>query len=186
MNAPASLARPPVRLIVTMGVSGAGKTTIGEALAKKLAIPFIDADNLHPRANVEKMRGGAPLTDEDRWPWLDIVADAMRNTAETRGHVVCACSALRRAYRDRLVRRAAEPIAFVLLHGDRSVIAERQADRPGHFMPASLLDSQFATLEVFEPDECGIVVDVDQTIDAMVEEAVEKLVAFQPPSAETD
>lgn len=162
---------PSPRLIVVMGVSGAGKSTIGEALAERLGVPFIDADNLHPRANVEKMRGGAPLEDADRWPWLEIVADAMRNTADTRGRVVCACSALRRAYRDCLRKRAGEPIAFVLLHGDKSVIAERQAGRPGHFMPPELLDSQFATLEPFEPDEHGIVLDVALPVDGIVDRA---------------
>jgi len=163
------------RLIVVMGVSGAGKSTIGEALAERLGVPFIDADNLHPRANVEKMRGGTPLVDADRWPWLEIVADAMRNTADTNGRVVCACSALRRAYRDCLRKRAGEPIAFVLLHGDRSVIAERQADRPGHFMPPELLDSQFATLEPFEPDEHGIVLDVALPIDEIARQAALQL-----------
>lgn len=159
-----------IRLIIVMGVSGAGKSTIGEELAERLGIPFLDADNLHPRANVEKMRGGTPLTDNDRWPWLEIVADAMRNTADTRGRVVCACSALRRAYRDWLTKHAGERILFVLLHGDKAVIAERQANRPGHFMPPKLLDSQFATLEHFEHDEDGIVVDVAMTVDEIVSE----------------
>lgn len=163
------------RLIVVMGVSGSGKSTIGEALAGALGAPFIDADNLHPRANVEKMRGGSPLADADRWPWLEIVADAMRNTADTNGRAVCACSALRRAYRDCLRNRAGEPIAFVLLTGDKSVIAARQANRPGHFMPPALLDSQFATLEPFEPDEHGIVLDVALTVDALVEQAKAQL-----------
>src|SRR5690606_3483821 len=111
----------------------------------------------------------------DRWPWLEIVANAMRNAADTNGRVVCACSALRRAYRDCLRRRAGEPIAFVLLHGDRSVIAERQADRPGHFMPPELLDSQFATLEPFEPDEHGIVLDVALPIDEIARQAALQL-----------
>lgn len=163
------------RLIVVMGVSGAGKSTVGLALSDRLGVPFIDADNLHPRANVEKMRGGTPLEDADRWPWLEIVADAMRNTADTNGRVVCACSALRRAYRDCLRKRAGEPVAFVLLHGDKSVIAARQANRPGHFMPAALLDSQFATLEPFAPDEHGVVLDVALPVDEIVESAVSAL-----------
>ncbi|MAN77522.1 gluconokinase [Pelagibacterium flavum] len=163
------------RLIIVMGVSGAGKSTIGEELAKRLEVPFIDADNLHPRANVEKMRGGRPLEDTDRWPWLEIVADAMRNTADTNGRVVCACSALRRSYRDCLRNRAEEPIAFVLLHGDKSVIAQRQANRPGHFMPPALLDSQFATLEQFGPQERGITIDVALSIDEIVDEAAAAL-----------
>lgn len=164
-----------IRLIVVMGVSGAGKSTIGERLADRLDLPFLDADNLHPRSNVEKMRGGTPLTDDDRWPWLEIVADAMRNTADTRGRVVCACSALRRAYRDCLTNRAGEQILFVLLHGDKTVIAQRQANRPGHFMPPKLLDSQFATLEHFQPDEDGIVVDIGMSIDEIVDEIVREV-----------
>lgn len=171
-------ATPPAaypRLIVVMGVSGAGKSTVGEALADRLDVPFIDADNLHPRANVEKMRGGSPLVDADRWPWLEIVADAMRNTADTNGRVVCACSALRRAYRDCLTTRAGEPIAFVLLHGTKAVIAERQAGRPGHFMPAALLDSQFATLEPFAADEHGIVLDVSLPVERIVDRAEKAL-----------
>lgn len=163
------------RLIVVMGVSGAGKSTIGEALAARLEVPFLDADNLHPRENVEKMRGGTPLEDADRWPWLDIVADAMRNTADTGGRVVCACSALRRAYRDRLRARAGEPIVFVLLHGDAEVIARRQANRPGHFMPPGLLESQFATLEPFAGDEDGIVADVALSVEAIVQALAERL-----------
>lgn len=165
------------RLIVVMGVSGAGKSTIGERLAHRLSVPFLDADNLHPRTNVEKMRGGTPLTDDDRWPWLEIVADAMRNTAETRGRVVCACSALRRAYRDCLTARAGEPVVFVLLHGEKAVIAARQANRPGHFMPAALLDSQFRTLEPFGDDERGLIVDVAQPVEAIVDKAAQALSA---------
>lgn len=163
------------RLIIVMGVSGAGKSTIGAALADRLGVPFIDADNLHPRANVEKMRGGTPLEDSDRWPWLEIVADAMRNTADTNGRVVCACSALKRVYRDCLTGRADEPIAFILLHGEKAVIAERQANRPGHFMPAKLLDTQFATLEMFAPDEHGIVLDVSKSVGDLVNDAEQAL-----------
>lgn len=173
MTAPKPAAPP--RLIIIMGVSGSGKSTIGEALAERLDVPFIDADNLHPRSNVEKMRGGTPLNDEDRWPWLEIVADAMRNTADTNGRVVCACSALKRAYRDCLRKQADEPVAFILLHGEQAVIAERQANRPGHFMPPELLDSQFATLEPFEPDEHGIVLDVVLSVDEIVEKAEKAL-----------
>lgn len=164
-------ANPDARLIVVMGVSGSGKSTVGEALADSLDLPFIDADNLHPRANVEKMRSGKPLEDSDRWPWLEIVAQTMRNTADQHARVICACSALRRQYRDFMIERAEEPILFVLLHGDKKLIAERQADRPGHFMPATLIDSQFATLEMFESDENGVTLDVAQSVDELVAEA---------------
>ncbi|WP_196258738.1 gluconokinase [Pelagibacterium limicola] len=170
-----SSAANAARLIVVMGVSGSGKTTIGEKLAEALGLPFLDADNFHPRANVEKMRGGRSLTDEDRWPWLEIVADAMRNTADTRGRVVCACSALRRDYRDFLVKKAGESIAFILLHGDKDVIAKRQANRPGHFMPAALLDSQFATLQLLGEDENGFMLDVANTVEELVTQAAERL-----------
>lgn len=160
----------PVRLIVVMGVSGAGKSTVGEALARALGYPFIDADHLHTPEAIAKMRGGRPLEDADRWPWLRTVGEKMTEAAETAGGAVCACSALRRAYRDALRGGCREPVLFVLLHGDREVIAQRQANRPGHFMPPSLLDSQFATLETFAPDETGLVVDVAQAVDAQVEE----------------
>lgn len=156
------------RLIVVMGVSGAGKSTVGAALAGKMGSPFIDADHLHPKANVDKMRGGHALEDADRWPWLEIVAQTMVNTADQNGRVVCACSALRRAYRDFLTQKAGETVCFVLLHGEKSVIAKRQADRPGHFMPAALLDSQFATLEPFGPGECGLTMNVDMSVSAIV------------------
>lgn len=159
-----------VRLIVVMGVSGSGKSTIGEALAEKTGAAFIDADHLHPQANVDKMRGGAPLEDEDRWPWLEIVAEKMRETADDNGRVFCACSALKRAYRDFITEKAREPVLFVLLHGDKAVIAERQANRPGHFMPAALLDSQFATLEMFQSDELGLTFDVAKSVKELVDE----------------
>lgn len=160
-----------IRLVVVMGVSGAGKTTVGKALADKLDAPFIDADHLHPQSNVDKMRGGTPLEDADRWPWLRIVAKEMYETATRAGRAVCACSALRRVYRDCLTEAAGEDILFILLHGDKTLIARRQANRPGHFMPPRLLDSQFATLELFETDELGLVLDVSRPVDQLVAEA---------------
>jgi len=132
--------------IIVMGVSGSGKSTIGALLAEALGWPFADADGFHPAANVAKMASGQPLTDEDRWPWLDAIA-AHIAAARTAGQpVVVACSALRRAYRDRL-RAGHGDVVFLHLAGAPALIAGRQAARQGHFMPASLMASQFATLE---------------------------------------
>jgi gluconokinase len=153
--------------IVVMGVSGSGKSTVGAALAQRLRVPFADADDFHPPANVAKMTAGEALDDDDRWPWLEAIGEWL--AAHDGG--VMTCSALKRSYRDRL-RHNRPDVEFVHLHGDRDVITRRQATRPGHFMPASLLDSQFATLEPLEDDEQGFVVDVDQPVDQIVEAAV--------------
>lgn len=146
-------------LLVVMGVSGSGKTTVGEALAARLGIEFQDADDLHPAANVAKMASGHALTDDDRLPWLAAVGAAMA-TAQTDG-LVMACSALKRSYRDALL--AAEPrIRFVYLEGSHALLERRVANREGHFMPASLLDSQLATLEPLAADEPGFTVSLDE------------------------
>ena len=132
-------------IVVLMGVCGCGKTTTGEALAAELGWPFLDADAFHPEANVEKMRAGIPLDDTDRWPWLDRIADELRNVLARGGHAVLACSALKGAYRDRI--RAAGDVRFVHLAGDFDTIAARLAARKHRYMPATLLASQFAALE---------------------------------------
>jgi carbohydrate kinase (thermoresistant glucokinase family) len=149
--------------VLLMGVCGCGKSTIGRALAAELDWPFLDADTLHPEANVAKMASGIPLTDEDRWPWFDRVVAEMRRHATAGTHVVVACSALRQAYRDRLATGGS--VRFVYLKGDAETIAPRLATRKGHFMPPSLLASQFATLE--EPGD-AIVVDIAQPVAAQV------------------
>ncbi len=154
-----------------MGVSGSGKSTIAAALAQRLRVPFADGDDLHPSANITKMSRGEALDDGDRFPWLEAVGQWLADH-ETGG--VMACSALRRTYRDQL-RRHVDDLRFVHLEGTREVIERRQAGRPGHFMPTSLLTSQFATLEPLEPDEHGLVVDVDQSVDAIVQEYVDQL-----------
>lgn len=154
-----------------MGVSGSGKSTVGAALADRLEVPFADADDLHPPANVAKMRAGEPLDDEDRRPWLDEVGHWLAAHAE--GGVM-SCSALKRAYRDQL-RRHAPHVVFVHLHGDREVIARRQAARTEHFMPASLLDSQVAILEQLEEDEPGFAIDVRLSPHEIVDEALRGL-----------
>lgn len=157
-------------LLVVMGVSGSGKSTVGAALAQRLAVPFEDADDLHPPANIAKMAAGIPLDDDDRRPWLETIGTWL---AAHDGHGgVVSCSALKRAYRDQLRVHAARAV-FIHLHGTREVIARRQASRPGHFMPASLLDSQFDTLEPLADDETGVVIDVDQTVDAIVQQYVD-------------
>jgi gluconokinase len=150
--------------IVVMGVSGSGKSTVGVALAARLAVPFADADDLHPAANIAKMSAGQPLTDEDRWPWLDIVGGWL---AEHPGGGVMSCSALRRSYRDRL-RDWCPGVRFVHLDGAAELIAARQAARAGHFMPPSLQASQQRALESLEPDEDGVRVDVRATVEALV------------------
>ena len=149
--------------IVIMGVSGCGQSSVGAALSDRLGIPYRDGDDLHPAANVEKMRAGVPLTDDDRWPWLDRVAQVLRDEAP----VIVGCSALRHDYRDRIRQGAGGPVRFVHLAGDRAVIAARMAARTGHYMPTSLLDSQFATLEPPGPDE-ALTVGIDQEVDAII------------------
>ncbi|WP_279103338.1 gluconokinase [Gordonia bronchialis] len=156
--------------IVVMGVSGSGKSTVGTELAVRLGVPFADADDLHPASNVAKMAAGVPLDDADRMPWLDLVGAWLARNP--RG--VISCSALRRRYRNQL-RAHAPSTFFVHLAGDREVIAHRQSARTGHFMPASLLDSQFASLEPLEPDEPGVVVDVGLPAEQIVDDVVRRV-----------
>jgi gluconokinase len=152
--------------IVVMGVSGSGKSTVGAALAQRLRVPFADADDFHPAANIAKMTAGQPLNDDDRYPWLEAIGEWLAQHCDSGG--VMSCSALKRKYRDQL-RRHCAGIEFLHLEGTPEVIGKRQASRPGHFMPASLLASQFDTLEPLGPDERGISIDVDQNIDSIVE-----------------
>ncbi len=152
---------------VVMGVSGSGKTTVGRALAERLGVPFEDGDDLHPRANVEKMQRGEPLDDDDRRPWLDLVGEWLAAHSADGGFI--ACSALKRSYRDQL-RSHAPDVEFVFLHGDRETITGRQAARPQHFMPTSLLDSQFDTLEPLTDDERHVVLDVGRSVEEMVDD----------------
>jgi len=154
--------------IVVMGVSGSGKSTVGAALAQRLRVPFADADDFHPEANIAKMTAGHALDDDDRRPWLNSIGEWLAAHAE--GGVM-SCSALKRAYRDQL-REHCPDVDFLHLAGTPEVIGRRQASRPGHFMPASLLASQFETLEPLAADEHGVDVNVDQNIDSIVNEYV--------------
>ncbi|MEL6169200.1 MAG: gluconokinase [Pseudomonadota bacterium] len=155
-----------------MGVAGSGKSTIGAGLSKVLCVAYVDGDDLHPPENIAKMSAGHPLDDNDRAPWLDRVGGRI---AIEPGPLLIGCSALKRVYRDRIRAAAARPITFLHLTGSRNVIAERMATRPGHFMPPSLLDSQFDTLEPPAEDECSVAVDIDQPVDDIVKEAARLL-----------
>ncbi|ODT78764.1 MAG: hypothetical protein ABS76_22945 [Pelagibacterium sp. SCN 64-44] len=170
------MALTPSRIIIAMGVSSSGKSTVGQEIARQLHVPFLDGDGYHPPANVEKMRSGIPLVDDDRWPWLERLAVALGQAAEKKGAAVGACSALKRSYRDYLAEKAGEPILFVYLDGSREVIGERIARRQHEFMPASLLDSQFATLEVPDPAvENVLVVPVTDGVDKIARTTLKAL-----------
>ncbi|GAA1763157.1 gluconokinase [Kocuria aegyptia] len=164
-------ARAGAPLVVVMGVSGSGKTTVGALVAHGAGVPFLDADSLHPLANVRKMASGTPLEDADRRPWLDTVGERLREADRDGTGLVLACSALRRRYRDH-IRRAAPGTAFLHLHGTPDVLASRLEGRSEHFMPAALLASQLGTLEPLGPDEPGYALDIDQPVEDMVAEAV--------------
>ncbi len=158
--------------ILVMGVSGSGKTSVSQGLVSRLDGVFVEADDYHPQSNIDLMASGQPLTDEHRWPWLKAVADAAADASSTSSKtVVIACSALKRAYRDRL-RALIGPIAIVHLDGAEELIARRLVSRQGHFMSASLLPSQFATLEPLGPDEPGIVIPVSEPVDRIVDRVV--------------
>jgi gluconokinase len=156
----------PCALIV-MGVAGSGKSTIAEALAAKLGWRFADGDAFHPTSNVAKMSAGHPLTDDDRWPWLQAIADEIDAVAGRGDQIVVACSALKRAYRDVLVH-GRDDVRIVYLEGSQALIAGRLAARKGHFMPPGLLDSQFATLQPPGADENPITVSIDAAVDIII------------------
>jgi gluconokinase len=161
--------------LVVMGVSGSGKTTVAELLAKRLGWPYMEGDRLHPPANVEKMRQGVPLTDADRAPWLDRIGEELKRWAAEGRSGVMTCSALRRAYRDRIRSRRPD-VRFVYLKGSQTLIESRVAARHHEYMPASLLKSQFATLEEPTPDEPGVVtVDVGESPESEVAAAIAAL-----------
>lgn len=152
---------PPARLIV-MGVAGAGKSLIGEALARALDVDFVEGDTFHSADNVARMAAGVPLTDELRAGWLQLLADRLAASHRDGIGIVITCSALKRAYRD-ILRAGAPDVRFVYLRGERDLLAQRLAGRRGHFMPPSLLDSQLATLEEPAPDEVPLTIDIAES-----------------------
>jgi gluconokinase len=164
------ISRTPCALVV-MGVSGSGKSTIGEKLAQRLGWSYEDGDKFHPSSNVAKMSAGQPLTDEDRWPWLQAIANEIDRICEARGHAVIACSALKRAYRDILVHGRPE-VRIIYLQGTQDLIAGRLALREGHFMPPGLLASQFTTLEPPDASENPVTVSIDAPVETIVNDIV--------------
>jgi gluconokinase len=163
----------PCALIV-MGVSGSGKSTIAAKLAERLNWAYEDGDRFHPASNVAKMSAGEPLTDEDRWPWLQAISDEIDRVCEAGEHVVIACSALKRAYRDILVHGRSD-VRIIYLKGSQQLIANRLAERKGHFMPPGLLASQFKTLEPPDPSENPVTVSIDGSVDAIVDDIIRQL-----------
>ena len=161
-------------VVVVMGVSGSGKTTVGDALAKRLGWRYEDGDKFHPATNVAKMSAGQPLTDEDRWPWLRAIAAEIDRLIAAGEHAVIACSALRRAYRDILVHGRGD-VRIVYLFGTQPLIAERLNHRKGHFMPPGLLASQFGTLEPPTADERAVTVSIDASVEIIVDEILRQL-----------
>ena len=162
---------PVPTVVVVMGVSGSGKSTVGLLLARRLGVPFLEADDVHPAANRAKMAAGRPLDDEDRRPWLRSVAEWIREATGAGEGGVVACSALKHEYRDEL-RRAGAGVLFLYLALDRAIADRRLAGRVGHFMPARLVDSQYAALEPLRPDEPGLTVDAVADPQTLVDQAV--------------
>jgi gluconokinase len=160
-------------IVIVFGVSGAGKTTVGKLLAQKLGWKFVEADDFHPRANIEKMHRGVPLTDEDRSPWLENLRELIEGCVESHKNSLLACSALKRAYREHL--RISADVKFVFLRGDYALIANQLRHRRGHFMNPELLRSQFADLEEPKPDEGVLTIELGTTPKDIVEQIKTKL-----------
>jgi len=160
-------------ILIIFGVLGAGKTTVGKLLARELGWSFVEADDFHPAANIEKMRNGHPLTDEDRWPWLDCLRKQIEQLRSAGENAVLACSALKRAYRDRL--RVSDEVKFVFLRGDYALVEKQLRNRHGHFMNAALLQSQFDDLEEPQPDEKVLTIELGRTPEEIVDRIEAKL-----------
>jgi gluconokinase len=166
---------------IVMGVSGSGKSLVGEAVAADLGLAFVEGDALHPKANIEKMSMGIPLTDADRFPWLDKIGREIADSLAIGQGIVISCSALKRVYRDRLRRFAKGGLTFIFLKGSEEVLMPRMAARKGHFMPASLLQSQLATLEDPSGEEDVVTVDIGGTKDEVAADAIRRVRAKISP-----
>ncbi|MGX5665202.1 gluconokinase [Rhizobium daejeonense] len=160
-----------------MGVSGCGKSSVGALLAERLGLAFIEGDSLHPAGNVAKMAQGIPLTDEDRWPWLETIGTLMAEARNSGKGIVVSCSALKSIYRDRLRQATSGRLSFVFLEGTPELLLSRMGARRGHFMPVSLLESQLRTLEVPTGEPGVVTVSIDASVDAIVDRALEALMA---------
>ncbi|WP_235583072.1 gluconokinase [Kitasatospora sp. Root107] len=172
---------PAPTIVVIMGVSASGKTTLGRLLAGRRDVPFVEGDDFHPAANIAKMAAGHALDDEDREPWLRSLAEWIRGTTRARVGAVISCSALKREYRDAL--RAAGPgVWFLYLSLDREVARTRITRRAGHFMPAGLLESQYDALEPLQADEPGLTVDADADTDAVLGQVHSAIAHFEAPN----
>lgn len=164
--------------LVVMGVSGSGKSSVGAELAATLGLPFMEGDGLHPAANVAKMSRGIPLTDADRIPWLDLIGAQIGAALRGGKGIVVSCSALKRVYRDRLRGEAGGRLVFVYLDGSLALLSKRMAERKGHFMPASLLESQLCTLEVPTGEKDVVTVDIDDTVGGILASSLQGLSAL--------
>lgn len=164
----------PRPLIVVMGVSGCGKSTVGAMLAETCGVPYLEGDSVHSQANVARMRAGVALTDDDRREWLELLSQRIAQARAQATGLVVSCSALKRQYRD-VLRRGASDLTFVHLQGERALLAQRTASRPGHYMPASLLDSQLATLQAPGPDENAQTFDISQAPQDIVSQVAASL-----------
>ncbi|GAB3526053.1 gluconokinase [Arthrobacter monumenti] len=165
---------PKTTALVVMGPSGTGKTTVAELLGERLGWATFEADEFHQPANIDKMTRGIPLTDEDRWPWLRSIRDHLSEQEDKEQNSVVTCSALKRVYRD-VLRETSAKVIFIELTGPIDLIAERMEGRSGHFMPKSLLQSQFDTLEELAPEEAGVKADVSNTPDEIVAKVLKEL-----------
>lgn len=175
MSMAASQLRFKLPPLIIMGVSGCGKSSVGEALAAHFALPYIEGDAMHPPANIAMMSAGTPLNDDDRWPWLDALAARLKAEAAQNGGAIASCSSLKKIYRDRLQAGSGPQTRFIFLDCSRKTLERNQSARIGHFMPPSLLDSQLATLEPPYDEARAIVIDGDQPFDAVIKSIVAKL-----------